>query len=223
MRSHQANQHSYLQHSWTKILCEASNFFKLHTHQVDSAKHQQLARSEGCKTSPLQQGSLHGRNTGILSPSTPLSQGIWQQNTTCPAQSPAPCRGNTLPFQVTGDAKTREAQARLAGKHTKPTQSQTLKQHLSQIPQGVPEQISSHYLIQVRLTPARSSAEPHSNAPQFCYHRLTYHQLPACNHTLSQEKGHFVDYPHGTSWPCDPAQEAGACSCYLLWHVKKHE
>lgn len=42
----------------------------------------------------------------------------------------APYRGNIFPFQVTGEAKTREAQARLTGKHTKLTQSQTLKQHL---------------------------------------------------------------------------------------------
>lgn len=42
----------------------------------------------------------------------------------------APYRGNIFPFQVTGEAKIREAQARLTGKHTKLTQSQTLRQHL---------------------------------------------------------------------------------------------
>lgn len=110
------------------------------THQVGSAQGSPDVFSSishwhclGCKTSPLHQGSLHGRNTGLPSPSTHSAKGPESRTPHAQLSLAAPYRGNTFPFQVTGEAKTWEAQARLTDKHTKLTQSQTLKWHLRRV------------------------------------------------------------------------------------------
>lgn len=98
------------------------------------------------------------------------------------------------------------------------TQANPKKDAKNQMPQGLLEQ------IQVRLTPARSTAEPHSNAPSPAVtDPLTWHQQPPCNSTVSQEKGHLGDSSPSTKWPCDPGTRSRsmltsfAVTCWETW------
>lgn len=119
MRFHQASQHLYLQQNWTQTVCEASD--SQSTHQVGSAQGSLMLSQAsanchclGCKTSPLQQGSLHGRNTGLPSPPPHCAKGHGSRTSRAQLILAAPYRDNIFPFQVTG--KTRESQTRLTGK-----------------------------------------------------------------------------------------------------------
>lgn len=106
------------------------------------------------------------------------------------------------------------------------TQATPKKDAKKQMPQGLLEQISSHHLVLVKLTPARSTAKPHSNAPWSCRHRPTNLTPTTCNQLYTESRqgsfGRFFTWHKVALRPWHKNQEyAHAICCDMLRNVNK--
>ena len=137
-----ANQPLYLQRSWTQTLCEASGFFKC-TKQAGPAQRSLMfsqAQATGtvwsAKPAPSNKAASMAETQGSTLPRAENHHLLYQREFLHPAvprdmaaEDYMPSSAQLLPTgvilsslsQPTGEAKTREALARLEGEHAKLT------------------------------------------------------------------------------------------------------